>query len=104
MEEITIMARGGQGAVTASQILAKAAFKDGFFAQTFPKFGAERRGAPVMAYVRIDKEPISTRSKIYTPNVVEEPIIGDGIASSATRTEDGNIIIDIPKEIQKKLK
>ena len=70
MEEITIMARGGQGAVTASQILAKAAFKDGFFAQTFPKFGAERRGAPVMAYVRIDKEPISTRSKIYTPNVV----------------------------------
>lgn len=70
MEEITIMARGGQGAVTASQILAKAAFRAGYYAQTFPKFGAERRGAPVMAYIRIDEESIATRSKIYTPDMV----------------------------------
>ena len=70
MKEITIFGRGGQGAVTGAQLLATAAFLDGYWAQTFPKFGAERRGAPVMAYVRLDKKPIPFRSKVYNPDVV----------------------------------
>ncbi|MBW2368651.1 MAG: 2-oxoacid:acceptor oxidoreductase family protein [Deltaproteobacteria bacterium] len=94
MEEITIIARGGQGAVTASQILAKAAFRDGFNAQTFPKFGAERRGAPVMAYIRIDQTPITTRSKVYTPDVV---IVMDAslfkVMSPLQGLKDGGLVI-----------
>jgi len=70
MREIKFYGRGGQGAVTAAQILASAAFIEGKYAQTFPQFGAERRGAPVLAYVRIDHEPINIRSKVYQPDVV----------------------------------
>ena len=70
MKEINIYGRGGQGAVTAAQILATAAFGEGYWPQTFPKFGGERRGAPVVAYVRIDNEPIVIRTKVYTPDVV----------------------------------
>lgn len=56
--------------MTAAQILAVAAFLEGKYAQTFPQFGAERRGAPVLAYVRVDDQPISIRSKVYQPDVV----------------------------------
>jgi 2-oxoacid:acceptor oxidoreductase gamma subunit (pyruvate/2-ketoisovalerate family) len=70
MKEIKFCGRGGQGAVTAAQILATAAFLEKKCAQTFPHFGAERRGAPVLAYVRIDDQPITSRSKIYEPDVV----------------------------------
>ncbi len=70
MKEIKIFGRGGQGAVTAAQILATAAFLEGHWAQTFPLFGAERRGAPVIAYLRVDNEPITVRNKVYAPNVV----------------------------------
>jgi pyruvate ferredoxin oxidoreductase gamma subunit/2-oxoisovalerate ferredoxin oxidoreductase gamma subunit len=70
MREIKFFGRGGQGAVTAAQILATAAFLEGRQSQTFPQFGAERRGAPVLAFVRINDEPITIRSKIYEPDVV----------------------------------
>jgi len=70
MREINIYGRGGQGAVTAAQILATAAFLEGGWSQTFPKFGAERRGAPVIAYVRLNHRPISIRTKVYAPDVV----------------------------------
>ena len=70
MKEIKIHGRGGQGAVTAAQILATAAFNQGYWAQTFPQFGAERRGAPVIAFVRMDSAPIPVRSKVYSPDVV----------------------------------
>lgn len=68
MIEIRIHGRGGQGAVTASEILAVAAFKDGKFSQAFPKFGPERSGAPVEAYCRIDDKYIDIRSQIYEPD------------------------------------
>jgi 2-oxoacid:acceptor oxidoreductase gamma subunit (pyruvate/2-ketoisovalerate family) len=61
MVEIVFYGRGGQGAVTAAQILAQAAFLDGLYAQAFPKFGIERRGAPVSAFLRIGEEPIEHR-------------------------------------------
>ncbi|MBW1801757.1 MAG: 2-oxoacid:acceptor oxidoreductase family protein [Deltaproteobacteria bacterium] len=70
MKEIKIFGRGGQGVVTGAQILATAAFIDGLWSQTFPQFGAERRGAPVIAYVRVASELLKTHDKIYNPDVV----------------------------------
>ncbi|MEM1525940.1 MAG: 2-oxoacid:acceptor oxidoreductase family protein [Ignisphaera sp.] len=68
--EIRWHGRGGQGAVTASIVLAEAAVYQGKYAQAYPEFGAERRGAPVRAYTRISDEPIRTRAPILNPDVV----------------------------------
>ena len=65
MKEVIVYGRGGQGAVTASQLLAISAFIDGKHSQGFPSFGVERRGAPVTAFARIDDKPINIRSHIY---------------------------------------
>lgn len=62
--------RGGQGSVTAAELIATAAFYDGKYAQAFPNFGVERRGAPVMAYCRISARPIRLREQIYEPDYV----------------------------------
>lgn len=66
--EIRIHGRGGQGAVTAAELLAVSAFKDGKFSQAFPKFGPERRGSPIESYCRISKEFINLRTEVYTPD------------------------------------
>ena len=68
--EIRWHGRGGQGAVTASEVTAIAAINQGKYAQAFPSFGVERRGAPVEAYTRIDDKPIYIRSKIYEPDII----------------------------------
>jgi pyruvate ferredoxin oxidoreductase gamma subunit len=68
--EIRIHGRGGQGAVTAAELLAVAAFYDGKFSQAFPSFGVERRGAPVMAFCRIAETAIRLREQIYSPEYV----------------------------------
>jgi 2-oxoisovalerate ferredoxin oxidoreductase gamma subunit len=69
--EICFHGRGGQGAVTAANLLAAAAFQDGNKGvQAFPLFGAERRGAPVRAFARISEEEIHLRSEIYNPDIV----------------------------------
>ena len=75
--EIRIHGRGGQGAVTAAELIAVAAFYDGKFSQAFPNFGVERRGAPVMAYVRISEEPIRLREQVYTPDylIIQDPTL-----------------------------
>lgn len=70
MFEIRFHGRGGQGAVTASRILAQAAFEEGRYVISFPFFGTERRGAPVTAFTRIDEEPILLKTQIYNPDVV----------------------------------
>ncbi|MBN2333220.1 MAG: 2-oxoacid:acceptor oxidoreductase family protein [Deltaproteobacteria bacterium] len=70
MLEIRIHGRGGQGAVIASQILSYAFFIEGKFAQSFPTFGAERRGAPVAAYVRLADAFIDLRSQVVNPDYV----------------------------------
>src|SRR3989304_5456387 len=70
MMEIRFHGRGGQGAVLASEILAHAAFREGFHVQSFPFFGVERRGAPVTAHTRIDDRPIRIRSDVYEPDYV----------------------------------
>jgi pyruvate ferredoxin oxidoreductase gamma subunit len=69
--EIRWHGRGGQGAVTSAELLAKAAINEGKYAQAFPAFGAERRGAPVLAFDRVSSEaPIRVRAEITSPNVV----------------------------------
>lgn len=70
MIEIRWHGRGGQGAVTAARLLAEAAFLDGKYVQAFPFFGAERRGAPVLAFTRISDTPIRTHSQVYSPDIV----------------------------------
>ena len=70
MQEIRFHGRGGQGTVVASILLAKAFFSAGYWVQTFPVFGVERRGAPVEAYLRLDKAEIQIRSNVYTPDHV----------------------------------
>jgi pyruvate ferredoxin oxidoreductase gamma subunit/2-oxoisovalerate ferredoxin oxidoreductase gamma subunit len=70
MIEVRIHGRGGQGAVIASQILAEAAFLEGQHVQAFPSFGSERRGAPVTAFLRLDRTPIQVRSEVYHPDGV----------------------------------
>ncbi len=70
MVEIRFHGRGGQGAVLASRILAYAIFLEGKFVQSFPTFGAERRGAPVAAYVRVDDRFINRRCQVVNPDYV----------------------------------
>jgi 2-oxoacid:acceptor oxidoreductase gamma subunit (pyruvate/2-ketoisovalerate family) len=70
MQEIRFHGRGGQGTVVASILLAKAFFSAGYDVQTFPLFGVERRGAPVEAYLRLDKQRILARNNVYTPDHV----------------------------------
>ena len=70
MIEIRFHGRGGQGAVTSAELLALAAINQGKYAQAFPSFGPERRGAPVVAFCRIDEKPIRLRTNIYQPDVV----------------------------------
>ncbi|MCD6492534.1 MAG: 2-oxoacid:acceptor oxidoreductase family protein [Archaeoglobaceae archaeon] len=68
--EIRIHGRGGQGVVTASKIIAEAAHFEGYYSQSIPYFGAERRGAPVQAFSRLSDKPIFRVSQIYHPDIV----------------------------------
>lgn len=99
MIEIRFHGRGGQGAVIASKILASALFKEGKYAQSFPAFGAERRGAPVMAFTRFDKKTITRRSQVYEPDhvvVLDEPIL-DVVDVTSGLKLGGWILINTPK-------
>lgn len=77
MYEVRFHGRGGQGSVTAAKILAHAAFLEDRNSQAFPFFGAERRGAPVMAFARIDDRPIRLRTQVHEPDcvVVLDPLL-----------------------------
>src|SRR5215469_13441903 len=70
MLQIRIHGRGGQGAVTAAELLSAAAFSEGKHAQAFPSFGSERTGAPVVSFCRIDDRPIRVREPVMRPDVI----------------------------------
>jgi pyruvate ferredoxin oxidoreductase gamma subunit len=70
MKQIRIHGRGGQGVVTAAELIAIAAFNEGRQAQAFPSFGVERTGAPIEAFVRIDNNPVRTREHVYEPDIL----------------------------------
>ncbi|MHA1960190.1 MAG: pyruvate ferredoxin oxidoreductase subunit gamma [Candidatus Thorarchaeota archaeon] len=100
MIEIRWHGRGGQGGVTAAELLAKAAYYDGYKGvQAFPYFGAERRGAPVRAFTRISDEEVNVRSQIYTPDIVTvlDSTIIDVIDVAEGLKEGGKIIVNSPK-------
>ena len=96
MIEIRIHGRGGQGSVTAAELLAVAAFDDGREAQAFPAFGVERRGAPVQAFCRISEKPIRRRSQIYTPDyvIVQDPTLMDTVDVLAGLKAEGTVLIN----------
>ena len=99
MLEIRFHGRGGQGSVTAAEVLATAAFKDGKYSQAFPIFGVERRGAPVQAFCRIDDRFIRVRCQIYEPDVVvvqDATLIAD-IDVTAGLKENGTVLINSAK-------
>jgi pyruvate ferredoxin oxidoreductase gamma subunit len=70
MKEIRIHARAGQGAITTARILAMAAFEQGQYALAFPHFGAERMGAPMNAFVRLDDKKVGLRSRVQAPDYI----------------------------------
>lgn len=107
MWEIRLHGRGGQGGVTSAELLARAAIAKGKFAQAFPSFGPERRGAPVQAFVRVDEKKILKREKIYEPDIVlvldpsllEVVDVGEGLKN------DGIVVVNSPqssKELKEK--
>jgi pyruvate ferredoxin oxidoreductase gamma subunit len=77
MFQIRIHGRGGQGVVTAAELLSVAAFLEGKRAQAFPSFGSERMGAPVMAFCRIDQKPIRLREPVIHPDalIIQDPTL-----------------------------
>lgn len=96
MWEIRFHGRGGQGAVTAAHLLANAAFLEGKFCQAFPFFGAERRGAPVVAFTRVDDKPIRVRTQVYEPDyvVVLDPTLLRVVDVSAGLKRDGIVVVN----------
>ena len=98
MLELRIHGRGGQGAVTSAELLAQAAIALGKFAQAFPSFGPERRGAPVVAFVRVSEAPIRTREKIYQPDVVVvlDPSVLNFVNVADGLKPEGTLIINAP--------
>lgn len=70
MEQVRIHGRGGQGVVTAAELIAIAAFYEGKYSQAFPNFGVERSGAPIQSYARISDQEIITHEQIYEPSVL----------------------------------
>ncbi|MGN1298458.1 MAG: 2-oxoacid:acceptor oxidoreductase family protein [Candidatus Scatovivens sp.] len=94
--EIRWHGRGGQGAKTASLLLADAAFNTGKYIQGFPEYGPERMGAPITAYNRISDEPITVHSNIYNPDfvVVVDDTLLEAVDVTAGLKEDGAIVIN----------
>lgn len=106
--EIRWHGRGGQGAKTASLLLAEVAFNTGKFIQGFPEYGPERMGAPITAYNRISDEPLSIHSNIYEPDyvvVVDETLV-KSVPVAAGLKSNGAIIVNTsktPEEIKKEM-
>ena len=88
--------RGGQGAVTAADLLALAAFEEGRYAQSFPSFGSERMGAPVVAYCRLDEREIRTREPVVAPDcvIVIDPTLVHQVDLFAGLGPDGYVLVN----------
>ncbi|MBR0490855.1 MAG: 2-oxoacid:acceptor oxidoreductase family protein [Clostridia bacterium] len=98
--EIRWHGRGGQGAKTASLLLADAAFNTGKYIQGFPEYGPERMGAPITAYNRISDTPITIHSNIYEPDyvVVVDDTLLESVDVTAGLKQDGAIVINTTKD------
>ncbi len=99
MLEVRWHGRGGMGSVTSAELFASAAIDEGKYAQSFPSFGPERRGAPVVAFLRISDEFIRIRTNIDTPDivVVVDPKLLDQIDVTTGLKEHGKIVVNSNK-------
>jgi pyruvate ferredoxin oxidoreductase gamma subunit len=99
---VRIHGRGGQGVVTAAELLSLAAFADGLEAQAFPSFGSERMGAPVVAFCRIDREPIRVREPIVEPDaiVVQDATLLHHVDVFNGLAQDGYVLINSSRTIE----
>jgi len=99
LKKIRIHGRGGQESVTAAELIAVAAFEDKRFSQVFPAFGVERRGVPVMAFVRMEDKPIRISNQVYEPDyvVVQDVNRLDVVNVASVLKPDGKIIINTDK-------
>jgi pyruvate ferredoxin oxidoreductase gamma subunit len=94
--EVRIHGRGGQGVVTAAEMLSVAGFDEGRHAQAFPTFGSERTGAPVVSFCRFDDHPIRVREPIAEPDavIVQEPTLVHQVALFDGLGGDGYLLIN----------
>jgi len=99
MFEVRIHGRGGQGVVTAAEMLSLAAFDEGRYAQAFPSFGSERMGAPVVAFCRIDDREIRVREPVMEPDalIVQDPTLLHQVDVFGGLKPDGFILINTAK-------
>jgi pyruvate ferredoxin oxidoreductase gamma subunit len=96
MFQIRIHGRGGQGVVTAAEMLSIAAFREGRHAQAFPSFGSERTGAPVVAFCRIDDKEIRLREPVLEPDalIIQDPTLLHQVDVFGGLARDGHILIN----------
>lgn len=101
MFQVRIHGRGGQGVVSAAEMLSHAAFEEGKHAQAVPSFGSERMGAPVVAYVRIDDKEIELREPVLDPNllIIQDPTLFQAIDVFAGLRADGLVLINSTKTL-----
>ena len=101
MFAVRIHGRGGQGAVTAAEMLSVAAFTEGRHAQAFPTFGSERTGAPVVSFCRIDDKPIRLREPITEPDalIVQDPTLLHQVNLFAGLKPDGYLLVNTSREL-----
>lgn len=101
MFQIRIHGRGGQGVVTAAELLSVAAFHEGFGAQAFPSFGSERMGAPVMAFCRISKREIRNREPVLEPDalIIQDPTLLHQVSVFEGLSSRGYLLINSRKPI-----
>jgi 2-oxoacid:acceptor oxidoreductase gamma subunit (pyruvate/2-ketoisovalerate family) len=101
MTEFRFHSRGGQGGVVAGKLLAVSFFKEGKHVQTFPTFGVERRGAPVMTYVRISDKPIRLRNQVYEPDhlVILDPSLIAYFDVTQGLKKGGIILVNTDKDV-----
>lgn len=100
--EVRWHGRGGQGVWTASNLLALAAIKEGKHIQSFPAFGPERMGAPILAFTRISDEPIEVHSMVYNPDIVVvlDPTLLGSVNVTEGLKENGKLVINWSGELE----
>ncbi len=99
MFQIRIHGRGGQGVVSASELLSVAAFEEGKYSQSFPSFGSERMGAPVQAFARISDQAITIREPVMEPDmlIIQDPTLFNAINVFEGAKTDGYLLINSSK-------
>lgn len=101
MFEVRIHGRGGQGVVTAAELLSAAAFEEGRHAQAFPSFGSERTGAPVVAFCRVSEHPIRVREPVMAPHalVVQDATLIHQVDLFAGLRDDGFVLVNSSRSL-----